>query len=379
MNMGENKLRVGIITFPLSESGIVPLSNLVHVLCSLSNTIHIVSGSNSIILAENRKDIRVYPINHKKGRNLSTRILNYALTQAKISYELAKLANKVDIFIFFIGGASLLLPMLTSKILGKRVVLAMAGSATQSIQVEKNILSIPIKFMAKLNFALSDRIILYGKNLIEGYGLGKYRNKLSIAHEHFIDFNTFRTEKILAERDDLIGYIGRLSKEKGVTNFVKAIPKVLEARKNARFLIVGQGPLRPDIEEFLSIQNLNDKVSLLSWIPHEEIPKYLNELRLIVLPSYTEGLANIVLEAMACGTPVLATPVGAVPDIIKDGETGFIMENNSPECIARNIIRALNHPNPEQIAQNARALVENKFTYEKAVEGYRNILGSILK
>ena len=152
--MGENKLRVGIITFPLSESGIVPLSNLVHVLCSLSNTIHIVSGSNSIILAENRKDIRVYPINHKKGRNLSTRILNYALTQAKISYELAKLANKVDIFIFFIGGASLLLPMLTSKILGKRVVLAMAGSATQSIQVEKNILSIPIKFMAKLNFAL---------------------------------------------------------------------------------------------------------------------------------------------------------------------------------------------------------------------------------
>jgi glycosyltransferase involved in cell wall biosynthesis len=83
------------------------------------------------------------------------------------------------------------------------------------------------------------------------------------------------------------------------------------------------------------------------------------------------------LEAMACGTPVLATPVGAIPDVIKDGETGFIMEDNSPECIARNIIRALNHPNLEQIAQNARALVEKEFTFEKAVERYREILDSL--
>lgn len=70
---------------------------------------------------------------------------------------------------------------------------------------------------------------------------------------------------------------------------------------------------------------------------------------------------------------------GAIPDVIKDGETGFIMEDNSAECIVRNIIRALNRQNLEEIAQNAHTLVENKFTYEKAVGRYRNILGSILK
>ncbi|MBT9132838.1 MAG: N-acetyl-alpha-D-glucosaminyl L-malate synthase [Syntrophomonadaceae bacterium] len=80
---------------------------------------------------------------------------------------------------------------------------------------------------------------------------------------------------------------------------------------------------------------------------------------------------------MVFGTPVLATPVGAIPDVIKDSETGFIMENNSPECIARNIIRALNHPNLKEITKNARALVEREFTYEKAVERYRNILVSL--
>lgn len=54
-------------------------------------------------------------------------------------------------------------------------------------------------------------------------------------------------------------------------------------------------------------------------------------------------------EAMACDTPVLATPVGGVPDVIKDGKTRFIMGDNSPECIAKNVIRALEHPNPEEI------------------------------
>jgi glycosyltransferase involved in cell wall biosynthesis len=96
-----------------------------------------------------------------------------------------------------------------------------------------------------------------------------------------------------------------------------------------------------------------------------------------VLPSVYETFPVSVLEACACGTPVLATPVGAIPDVIKDGETGFIMEDNSPESIARNIIHALSRPHLEKIAQNARALVEREFTYEKAVERYRGILNSL--
>ena len=95
--------------------------------------------------------------------------------------------------------------------------------------------------------------------------------------------------------------------------------------------------------------------------------RYLNHLRIFVLPSYTEGLANIMLEAMACGTPVLATPVGAVPDVIVDGKTGFIMENSSPECIAANVIRALEHPDLEGVSLRARALVEREYTFERAV------------
>jgi glycosyltransferase involved in cell wall biosynthesis len=99
-------------------------------------------------------------------------------------------------------------------------------------------------------------------------------------------------------------------------------------------------------------------------------------MQLLILPSFTEGLPNVILEAMACGTPVLATPVGAIPDIVIDGKTGFIMANNSPDCVAKNIIRALNHPHLDQISQNAYKIVTETFTLEKKVIKFQEILNT---
>ena len=99
--------------------------------------------------------------------------------------------------------------------------------------------------------------------------------------------------------------------------------------------------------------------------------------RLLVLPSYIEGLPNIMLEAMGCGTPVLATPVGVIPDVIIDRKTGFIMENNAPECIAENVRRALDSPDLERIAEEGRRFVEEYYTFERTVENWKSILQSI--
>ena len=129
-----------------------------------------------------------------------------------------------------------------------------------------------------------------------------------------------------------------------------------------------------EIKNELMNKGAYDRVELTG---HNELPDNLNELKLLVFPSYSEGLPNIVSESMACGTIVLATPVGGVPDLINDGETGFIIEDNTPECIAENVIKALNYPDLDRIVKNARKLIEDEYTYEAAVERYRNILGNI--
>ena len=84
------------------------------------------------------------------------------------------------------------------------------------------------------------------------------------------------------------------------------------------------------------------------------------------------------IEAMACATPVLATPVGGIPDIIIDGETGFILEDNSPKNIAKNIVRALQHPNLESISINARKMVKDRYAYETSVTNCNGIIRKIV-
>lgn len=375
--MKRESQNIGIVTFPISAAGNIPLSNLVDILYSLSNKLYLITGGAGYTLFMGDKKIHTYEVRHRVGaKNVFTRAINYIWTQLKISWKLMKLRKNVDLWIFFIGGEGLVLPILTVKVLRKNVAIASAGSGFKVARAQEDPLTTVNALLQSVTYRLSNRIIIYSEKLVEEHGLQRYRHKIFIAHEHFLDFDKFKIIKQFDERENLTGYIGSLGKAKGVLHLLQAIPNVLDSENEVKFLIGGDGQLRPQVEECAS--KLDGKVKFVGWISHDELPEYLNQLKLLVLPSYTEGLPNIVLEAMACGTPVLATPVGAIPDIIKDCETGFIMENNSPECIVQNIIRALNHPNLEQIAQNARVLVEREFNFEKAVERYGKIVNGEL-
>ena len=389
MNNLSKHLKICLVTSPLPEiqGGQVLVENFLHVLEPLSKEIYLVTGNypqNAIFSPK----IHLRNIKHSSKRQSALiRAARRIIAQLKLSYNLAKVTNKTDIVIFFLA-APLLLPMLVAKLRMKKTILITTGLWGWSKSVERDNNKSPfdmksfifpriISLLEKLNYRLTDRLVVYSPSLIRYLGLEKYKNKIYIAHKHFLDFDKFKIKKQFDERENLVGYIGRLSEEKGVLNFVKAIPMVSGDRCEIRFLIGGDGPLRDTIERYLDEENLNDKIELTGWIPHDELPDYLNELKLVVLPSYTEGLPNVMLEAMACGTPVLATPVGAIPDIIKDGETGFVMKNNLPECIAENVMSVLEYPDLEGVVRNAKKGMEEEYTYDAAVARYRRILEGI--
>ena len=143
-----------MITFPISKAGIIPTSNLLEILCSIFNDIYLITGNDGYNYFKEDDRFIIFGIKHEKGSSIFTRIINYFLTQLKISYKMMKISRKIDLWIFFIGGDILLLPMLIAKLSGKKVVLALAGSSYNSAVSSKNILTKLIKKFENINRGL---------------------------------------------------------------------------------------------------------------------------------------------------------------------------------------------------------------------------------
>jgi glycosyltransferase involved in cell wall biosynthesis len=276
------------------------------------------------------------------------------------------------------GGEREILPILTARLLKKSTMLVLTGSIVNSAKFSNDPFLRSIKILNMMTCNLVSKIILYSPHVIGELGLENHKNKILFAYEHYLDFNKFYVRIQYKKRSPIIGYAGRLSGEKGVYNFVQSLPIILEKFKNVQVIIGGDGLLKEEIKKYLERTGLSERVTLLGWVSHDNLPEFMNRLQILIIPSYTEGGGPFVmLEAMACGTPVLATPVGVIPDVIKDGDTGFIMENNSPECIAKNVNRALSRSDLERVALNGRTFVEKNYSFESTFSRWKNILEKI--
>jgi glycosyltransferase involved in cell wall biosynthesis len=359
-----------------SKAGVIPILHLLEILLPFSRDICIIMGDfGTATISKKYPEISILKVSYPMNPNLFLKIINYVSMQLKFSFALLKLMKYVDYCIFFIMGQNLILPMLIAKLLQKKVTLVLAVSTTRTLEVQNKVLSRSLNFISKIGYFLSDSIVIYSRSLITQWNLRRYRHKIIISHEHFIDFTKFMIRKRINERANVIGYIGRFAKEKGILNLVRSISLVLNHRKNVCFMLCGEGELSDEIRKIIQRKDLEGYVKLTGWISHADIPNFLNDFKLLVLPSYTEGLPNVMLEAMACGTPVLATRVGAIPDIIKDNETGFLLKSNDPKHIAERIVELLNKPELlEKVSINAYNYVRENFSYEKTLQTWRKIL-----
>ena len=374
------KLCIITYPFPKVERMYLHLFTFVEVIEPLFGTTHIITGN---IPKDEIPPGKFQLINFKMEVELRQHLprfvaltiwlSNFVLGQIKTLYYLTKVSRATDTVLFFLGSDINLLSLLSAKLLRKEVITVIVEYSPMSIEaVHGRFPAYLYKLLARLNRTLSDRIIVQSESVIQWAKLEKYENKVTVARGGFIDSNLFRIKQPYNKRKNTIGYVGRLSKEKGILDLVKAIPLILQGRNDVDFLIVGDGPLSSSIKQKLRDSGLLEKVTLTGWITYDEIPEYVNRLKLLVMPTHTEaGSPRPIQEAMSCGTPVLVTMVGGVGDVVKDGENGFILKNRSPQQIAKDVLRILEYPRINGIIRNGRKLIEQDYNFEAVAKRYK--------
>lgn len=149
----------------------------------------------------------------------------------------------------------------------------------------------------------------------------------------------------LPQNKSIILFIGGFTEIKGVDVLVKAFVKLVSRKNEALdllLILIGDGRLKIMIADYLSRHCLQDKVKFTGSLPHEEIPSWMGACDVLCLPSRNEGCPNVILEALSCGRPVIASEVGGIPDLVNSEEYGILVPPGDDECLTRGLERVLN-------------------------------------
>ena len=164
----------------------------------------------------------------------------------------------------------------------------------------------------------------------------------------------------------ILVYIGRLDEEKGVNHLLSAMQQLYNKRQDTLLYIIGDGSQADDYRSWCQQHNMQETVHFAGKQPHDSIALWLNAADLFVLPSLREGCPNVILEALACGTPVTASRVGGIPELLSD-ECGLMFEAANVNDMTEILDIALEKQwNRERIVARAR-----QFSWETSAENYR--------
>jgi glycosyltransferase involved in cell wall biosynthesis len=170
-------------------------------------------------------------------------------------------------------------------------------------------------------------------------------------------------------------FVGRIVKTKGPDRLLKCIPFLKCAGLPFHIFFAGEGSYMHHLKNYVQKNKYSDYVTLLGQVPHEKLAYYYNMADVVALPSDMEGVPMVVLESLACGTPVVASSVGGIPDIITHGHNGILIDHLSTENIAGSIIRAL----ALKKDRNAISDTVSSFSSTRFVNYLNNIIKTVSK
>jgi len=180
--------------------------------------------------------------------------------------------------------------------------------------------------------------------------------------------------------------VGRFAEKKGFKYLIAAMPKILEKQPLAKLVLAGFGPEEEALKQQVKILQLSDSIIFPGKKSGRELATYFATADIFIGPSIivgggdTEGQGVVFVEAMSSGTTVVASNVGGIPDMIKDGVTGLLVPEKDSDCIAEKVITLCENPELRKtLAENARQLVLEKYCWKKIASGFLDIYKNTLR
>jgi colanic acid/amylovoran biosynthesis glycosyltransferase len=199
--------------------------------------------------------------------------------------------------------------------------------------------------------------------------LGVPDEKILYLSSLYLDFDVFHPMPDVEKRYDVV-FVGRLTANKGLLTILDAVNIVRRTHPDLTVCLLGRGPLQDTVTSRIATLGLENTVTLLERLPRaEDVAAFYNQARMLVCASTAEGGPRVTVEAMACGTPVISTPVGVVPDIITDGENGLLFRWQADE-LAEKITRLLDDESLQAHLGEAGRLAVQLFQAESVIARY---------
>ncbi|MBO3803181.1 MAG: glycosyltransferase [Candidatus Brockarchaeota archaeon] len=170
----------------------------------------------------------------------------------------------------------------------------------------------------------------------------------------------------------IVTYLGRLTRDKGVHTLLDAFSEV---RKKARacLVVAGLGPEKEALEKRSVELGMAEDTRFLGYVEEAEKVPLLQQSNVVVLVSKADLVPLVLIEAMACGTPVIGSRAGGIPNLIEDGETGFLVREGDPKELSEKILEVISGADLEGVKRKAKELVKREFSMEVSARAFLDI------
>ncbi|RKD98059.1 glycosyltransferase family 4 protein [Halopiger aswanensis] len=369
-----------VVTQPVSSASQSHVETLVEILGAIT-TVSLLTANlpNDSSIRDDHEVIDIAMVG--TGSSISTAAIRFLQNQIRMAREIW---GRDESIVLFFGTTAYLIPLLAAKASGKTVVLEPRGDVPLTLRLhwEERVpsaiargLAGSIRLLEEIGYRLADAIITYTPSMAKELKLERFEEKLYPHGARYIDTDRFSPRISYDERNQIVGFLGRLDEEKGIRELAEVAKHLSD---DIMFVFAGDGDLKEWLEAELSDEINSGAVELTGWIDREDVPKVLSRFGLLVLPSQpTEGLPTVILESFACGTPVYATPVSGIPDVVREDETGMRMSNRNPRTIAARIEDFYSRDDRHKMSANGRQLAKSEYSFQAATQRYQEILSNI--